>query len=49
MLILAAYFRIIVIDIFQNVTQTDALRVSHNTYLVHRRQLVFQLAFDEKE
>ena len=48
-LILTADFRVIVVHVFQNIAQTDALRVTHDAHFVHGGQPIFQLALHEKE
>ena len=48
-LVLTADFRVIVVHVFQNIAQTDALRVTHDAHFVHGGQPIFQLALHEKE
>ena len=49
MFVLTAYFRIVVVDVFQNIAQADPLGMTDDAHLVHGGQFVFKLAFDEKE
>ncbi len=41
-LVLAAHFREIVVDVFQNVPQADTLGMAHNAHPVHGRDAAFQ-------
>ena len=43
-LVLAAHFREVVVDVFQNVAQADALGVAHDAHPVHGHDAVFQPA-----
>ena len=49
MLALTAYLSVIVVDVFKDVTKTDALGVTHDAHLVHGGELIFKLAFHEEE
>ena len=49
MFALTADFGVVVVDVLKDVAQTDAVRMTHDAHLVHGRELVLQLAFDEEE
>ena len=48
-LALPADFGVVVVHVFKDVAQADAVRMTHDAHLVHGGELVFELALHEEE
>jgi hypothetical protein len=48
-IVLTADLGVVVVDVFKDVFQADALRMSHDAHLVHGRQLAFELLLQKTE
>ena len=49
MFALPAYLGVVVVNVFKDIAQADALGVAHDAHLVHGSELVFELALHEEE